>query len=70
MATGAGTTAAAVVDGGAAAAAAGPGLKAPAGGGEDFLTLDWKLCPSCVFTMVGLDKERRWRWRWRGGGVS
>ena len=54
-------TAAVVGARGAAAAAVGPGLEPPAGGGEDCLTLGWKLCPLRVFTMAGLEKERRWR---------
>ena len=62
-AVGGGTTAtvAVVVGGGAAAAAAGPGLDPSAGGGEDCLTSSRKLCPPRVFTMAGLEKERRWR---------
>ena len=47
--------------GGAATAAAGPGLEPPEGGGENCLTLGRKLCPLRVFTMAGLEKERRWR---------
>ena len=30
-------------------------------GGEDYRTLGWKLCPPHVFTMAGLDKEKRLR---------
>ena len=60
-AVGAGMTAVAVVAGGAAAAAAGLGLELATGGGEDCFTLGRKLCPSRVFTMAGLEKERRWR---------
>ena len=37
------------------------GLELPAGGGEEWITLGQKLCPPQVFTMVGLDKERRRR---------
>ena len=44
--------------GGGAAAATGPGLEPLAGGEEDCLTLDRKLCPSRVFTMAGLEKEK------------
>ena len=46
---------------GAAAATAGPGLDPPAGGGEERHTRGLKLCPPRVFTMAGLEKERRWR---------
>ena len=60
MVAGAGT-AAVVGAGGAAAAAVGPGLEPSVGGGEDCLTLGWKLCPPRVFTMAGLENERRWR---------
>ena len=58
---GAGTAAAAMVAEGAEAVAARPRLEPPAGGGEDYLTLGRKLCPPRVFTMAGLEKERRWR---------
>ena len=61
VAGGAGTATAVVVAGGAAAAVAWPGLEQPAGGGEDCLTMGRKLCPSYIFTMAGLEKERRWR---------
>ena len=54
----AGTAMAAVAAG---AAATGPGLEMPARGGEDCLTLGLKLCPPSVFTMAGLEKEKRWR---------
>ena len=50
-----------VVGEGAAAAAAGPGLDLPVGGGEERCTRGLKLCPLRVFTMAGLEKERRWR---------
>ena len=61
MAAGEGTTAtaAAVVGGGTTAAAARPGLDLPTGGGEEWCTRGLKLCPPRVFTMVGLEKERR-----------
>ena len=45
----------------AAVAAAGPGLGLSARGGEDCRTLGRKLCPLCVFTMAGLEREKRWR---------
>ena len=45
----------------AAAVGAGPGLELPAGRGEDCRTLGQKLCPPRVFTMAGLEKEKRWR---------
>ena len=66
MAVGAGTAVAAVAavvaaGAGMAAAAVGPGLEPPAGGGENCLTLGWKLCPPRFFTIVGLEKERRCR---------
>ena len=32
-----------------------------AGGGEELHTLGQKACPPWVFTMVGLEEERRWR---------
>ena len=57
----AGMAAAAVVAGGATVVAAGPGLEPPTGVGEDSLTLGQNLCPSYVFTMARLEKERRWR---------
>ena len=31
------------------------GLELPTGGGEDLLTLGWRVCPPRVFTMVELD---------------
>ena len=34
---------------------------AAAGGGEELRTLRRKACPPRVFTMVGLEEERRWR---------
>ena len=58
-AAGAGTEGAVVVAT-VVAAAGGPGLEPPAGGGEDCITLGRKLYPSRVFTMAGLEKERRW----------
>ena len=70
MAAGAAAATAGGVAGAAAAAAAGwaaraaaaagwPGLEPPAGGGEECLTLGLKLCPPRVFTIAGLEKERR-----------
>ena len=59
-AVGAGTAAAAVVATIMAVAGV-PGLEPPTGEGEDYLTLGWKLCPPRIFTMAGLEKERRWR---------
>ena len=53
------------VAGGAAAGAA--GLEPPAGGGEELRTLIWKACPPRVFTMVGLELERRWRGEFQTG---
>ena len=44
---------------GAAAMAGWPGLELPARGGEDCLTLGLKLCPPRIFTIAGLEKERR-----------
>ena len=41
----------------------GPGLGLPVGGGEDYLTLGFKLCPPLVFTIAELEKEQRWRGR-------
>ena len=60
---GAGGVATAVVvgAGGATTVEAGPGFEPPARGGEECLTFDQKLCPLCVFTMAGLEKERIWR---------
>ena len=46
---------------GEAVAVGGLGLELPTGGGEDCLTLYLKPFPSRIFTMVGLEKERRWR---------
>ena len=37
------------------------GLELPAGEGEEWHTLGRKVCPPRAFTMVGLEKERRWR---------
>ena len=51
----------AMVAAGVVAAATGQGLEPSAGGGEDCLTLGWKLCPPRVFTMAGLEKEKRGR---------
>ena len=49
------------------AAVAVPGLERPTEGGEDCLTLDWKLCPPHVLTMARLKKGRRCRgWGKRG----
>ena len=59
VAGGTGITVVTMVARGATTAAAGPGLDPPAGGGEDCLTLGRKLCPLRVFTMAGLEKERR-----------
>ena len=61
VAGGAGTAsvAAAVVARGVAVAVVGPGLESLAMGGQDCLTLGQKLCPPRVFTMAGLEKERR-----------
>ena len=63
MAVGWGTIAGAttVVGEGAAATAARLGLDSPARGGEERSTRGLKLCPPRVFTMAGLEKERRWR---------
>ena len=44
---------------GVAVVAGWPGLELPTRGGEDCLTLSLKLCPPRVFTIAGLDKERR-----------
>ena len=60
VAVGVGTAAAAVAVE-VATAGEGPGLELPIGGGEDFRTLGWKLCPPCVFTMAVLENEKRWR---------
>ena len=46
---------------GATTAGVGLGLELPVGVGEDCRTLGRKLCPPCVFTMAGLEKEKRWR---------
>ena len=45
----------------AAAAAVGPVLDLSTGGGEERRTQALKLCPPRVFTIAGLEKERRWR---------
>ena len=62
-AVGGGTAAVAVVvvGEGAATAAADPELDSPIGGGEERCTRGLELCPLRVFTMAGLEKERRWR---------
>ena len=44
---------------GVAVVAGWPGLELPTRGGEDCLTLGLKLCPPRIFTIAGLDKERR-----------
>ena len=64
LAAAAGEGAGAVEAGTAAAAAAATavaesGLLLPAGGGEECRTLGRKMCPPWVFSMVGLEKERR-----------
>ena len=61
-AVGGGTTATlvAVVGEGATAATAELWLDPPTGGGEERHTRGLKLCPPHVFTMAGLEKERRW----------
>ena len=53
------------VAGGAAARAV--GLETPEGGGEELHTLGQKACPPRVFTMVGLEEERRWRGEFQTG---
>ena len=66
---------------GAAAAVAGAArLELSAGAGEDCHTLGRKLCHPSIFTMAGLEKEKRWRggrrqdfrseleWKRGGGG--
>ena len=61
-----GAAAAAAVGGGAVATVAAlsvPGLDPPARGGEEWCTRGLKLCPSCVLTMPGPEKGRRWRER-------
>ena len=40
---------------------------ASAGGGEELRTLGQKACPPRFFTMVGLEKERRWRGEFQTG---
>ena len=60
-AAGADMTAVAATAARAAAAGAGPGLELPVGGGEDCRTLGKKICPPRVFTMAGLEKEKRWK---------
>ena len=45
----------------AAVAAAERGLELSTGGGEEWRTLGWRVCPPRFFAMVGLEKERRWR---------
>ena len=45
----------------AAATTSKHGLELPAGGGEEWRTLGRRVCPPLVFTMVGLENERRWR---------
>ena len=42
-----------------ATAATESGLLLLAGGGEEWRTLGRKMCPPWVFSMVGLEKERR-----------
>ena len=53
--------AAAVVAAGAVAGGAGLGLELLGRGEEDCPTLGRKLCPPRLFTMAGLEKEKRWR---------
>ena len=49
----------------ATAVGSGPGLDLPAGGGVEWRTQGLRLCPSCVLTMLGLEKGKRRR---TGGG--
>ena len=56
-----GMAAAAAAAESATVAAVGSRLEPPAGGGEDCLTLGWKLCPPYIFTIAGLEKGRIWR---------
>ena len=46
---------------GAATAVAGHGLELLTRGGKDCRTLGQKLCPPGVFTVAGLEKEKKWR---------
>ena len=64
IATAAGTVVAAAA---AVAAAAGVAGGAAAGEGEELRTLGRKVCPPRVFTMVGLEEERRWRGEFQTG---
>ena len=43
-----------------AAVGSGLGLDPIVGGGEEWRTWGLKLCPSRVFTMLGLEKGRKW----------
>ena len=63
VAVGVGTAATTVVAtrAGTVVAAVAAELELLAGGGEDFRTLGRKLCPLRVFTVAGLEKEKRWR---------
>ena len=78
IARAAGTTAAAVARAAAGAAAitavaggaaetTGMAGGAATGGGEELRTLGRKACPPRVFTMVGLEEERRWRGEFQTG---
>ena len=51
----------AVEAGSAAAATAERGLELSVREGEEWRTLGRKVCPPWVFTMVRLERERRWR---------
>ena len=62
----AGVAAITAVAGGAAETTAMAG-GAATGGGEELRTLGRKACPSRVFTMVGLEEERRWRGEFQTG---
>ena len=50
-----------------AATTAGAAGGATEGGGEELRTLGRKACPPRVFTMVGLEEERRWRGEFQMG---
>ena len=54
-----GRAVAAVVGGGASTVVVGPGLDLPAWRGEERRTRGLTLCPPRVFTMAGLEEERR-----------
>ena len=64
------TTAAAGAAGATTAVVTGVAGGTSAGGGEELHTLGRKACPPRVFTMVGLEDERKWRGEFQTGNEN